>query len=255
MSDRNYLLLTPGPLTTSKTVKEAMLFDSCTWDEDYNLGVVQSIRQQLVALATPSAGYTSVLLQGSGSFAVEGVLGTVIGPQDKLLIVNNGAYGARMIEMARLMDIDHHAFDCGEVNEPDVAAMEAVLKNDTRISHIAMVHCETTTGMLNPLQKVAGLAARNGKTFIVDAMSSFGGIPLDVDALGIDFLISSANKCIQGCRGSLSSSPAAASWRNVPAVRARCRWICMPSGAVWKTRPANGALRRRPTPCWPLRRR
>ena len=201
MSDRNYLLLTPGPLTTSKTVKEAMLFDSCTWDEDYNLGVVQSIRQQLVALATPSAGYTSVLLQGSGSFAVEGVLGTAIGPQDKLLIVNNGAYGARMIEMARLMDIDHHAFDCGEVNEPDVAAMEAVLKSDARISHIAMVHCETTTGMLNPLQKVAGLAARNGKTFIVDAMSSFGGIPLDVDALGIDFLISSANKCIQGVPG------------------------------------------------------
>ncbi len=201
MSDRNYLLLTPGPLTTSKTVKEAMLFDSCTWDEDYNLGVVQRIRQQLVALATPSAGYTSVLLQGSGSFAVEGVLGTVIGPQDKLLIVNNGAYGARMIEMARLMDIDHHAFDCGEVNEPDVAVMEAVLKSDARISHIAMVHCETTTGMLNPLQKVAGLAARNGKTFIVDAMSSFGGIPLDVDALGIDFLISSANKCIQGVPG------------------------------------------------------
>ncbi|RTF83738.1 2-aminoethylphosphonate--pyruvate transaminase [Serratia marcescens] len=201
MSDRNYLLLTPGPLTTSKTVKEAMLYDSCTWDEDYNLGVVQRIRQRLVALATPSAGYTSVLLQGSGSFAVEGVLGTVIGPHDKLLIVNNGAYGARMIEMARLMDIDHHAFDCGEVNEPDVAAMEAVLKSDARISHIAMVHCETTTGMLNPLQKVAGLAARNGKTFIVDAMSSFGGIPLDVDALGIDFLISSANKCIQGVPG------------------------------------------------------
>lgn len=122
--------------------------------------MVQSIRQQLVALATPSAGYTSVLLQGSGSFAVEGVLGTVIGPQDKLLIVNNGAYGARMIEMARLMDIDHHAFDCGEVNEPDVAAMEAVLKNDTRISHIAMVHCETTTGMLSPLQKVAGGGAQ-----------------------------------------------------------------------------------------------
>lgn len=201
MSDRNYLLLTPGPLTTSDGVKQAMLFDSCTWDEDYNLGVVQSIRRQLVALATQSAGYTAVLLQGSGSFAVEGVLGTVIGPQDKLLIVNNGAYGARMAEMARLMDIGHRVFDCGEVNEPDVAALEAVLKSDARISHIAMVHCETTTGMLNPLQKVAGLAARNGKTFIVDAMSSFGGIPLDVDALGIDFLISSANKCIQGVPG------------------------------------------------------
>ncbi|WP_413504233.1 2-aminoethylphosphonate--pyruvate transaminase [Serratia grimesii] len=201
MSEHNYLLLTLGPLTTSKTVKEAMLFDSCTWDEDYNLGVVQSIRQQLVGLATQSTGYTSVLLQGSGSFAVEAVLGTVIGPQDKLLIVNNGAYGARMVEMARLMDINHHAFNCGEVNEPDVDAMEAVLKSDTRISHIAMVHCETTTGMLNPLQRISGLAARNGKTLIVDAMSSFGGIPLDVDALGIDYLISSANKCIQGVPG------------------------------------------------------
>jgi 2-aminoethylphosphonate-pyruvate transaminase len=201
MSEHDYLLLTPGPLTTSKTVKEAMLFDSCTWDEDYNLGVVQNIRQQLVALATQSTGYTSVLLQGSGSFAVEAVLGTVIGPQDKLLIVNNGAYGARMVEMARLMDINHHAFNCGEVNEPDVEAMDAVLKSDTRISHIAMVHCETTTGMLNPLQRVSGLAARNGKTLIVDAMSSFGGIPLDVDALGIDYLISSANKCIQGVPG------------------------------------------------------
>lgn len=134
MSDRNYLLLTPGPLTTSDGVKQAMLFDSCTWDEDYNLGVVQSIRRQLVALATQSAGYTAVLLQGSGSFAVEGVLGTVIGPQDKLLIVNNGAYGARMAEMARLMDIGHRVFDCGEVNEPDVAALEAVLKSDARIS-------------------------------------------------------------------------------------------------------------------------
>lgn len=201
MSEHDYLLLTPGPLTTSKTVKEAMLFDSCTWDEDYNLGVVQSIRQKLEALATRSTGYTSVLLQGSGSFAVEAVLGTVMGPQDKLLIINNGAYGARMIEMAQLMDINHYAFNCGEVNEPDVEAMEAVLKGDAGISHIAMVHCETTTGMLNPLQRVSGLAARNGKTLIVDAMSSFGGIPLDVDALGIDYLISSANKCIQGVPG------------------------------------------------------
>lgn len=201
MSEHNYLLLTPGPLTTSKTVKEAMLFDSCTWDEDYNLGVVQSIRQKLVTLATQSTGYTSVLLQGSGSFAVEAVLGTVIGPQDKLLVVNNGAYGARMVEMARLMDLNHHEFHCGEVNEPDVEAMEAVLKGDAQISHIAMVHCETTTGMLNPLERVSGLAARNGKTLIVDAMSSFGGIPLDVDALGIDYLISSANKCIQGVPG------------------------------------------------------
>ncbi|MDU1679508.1 MAG: 2-aminoethylphosphonate--pyruvate transaminase, partial [Klebsiella pneumoniae] len=118
MTSRNYLLLTPGPLTTSRTVKEAMLFDSCTWDDDYNLGVVQTIRQQLVQLATPADGYTAVLLQGSGSYAVEAVLGSVIGEQGKVLIVSNGAYGARMIEMAQLMGIACHPYDCGEVSRP-----------------------------------------------------------------------------------------------------------------------------------------
>lgn len=201
MTSRNYLLLTPGPLTTSKTVKEAMLSDSCTWDDDYNLGVVQTIRQQLVSLATSAAGYTSVLLQGSGSYAVEAVLGSAIGDAGKVLIVSNGAYGARMIEMASLMGIAHRAYDCGEVARPDVAEIERLLCEDHSITHIAMVHCETTTGMLNPITEVAALARQYGKIYIVDAMSSFGGIPLDVAALNIDFLISSANKCIQGVPG------------------------------------------------------
>ena len=158
MTSRNYLLLTPGPLTTTRTVKEAMLFDSCTWDDDYNLGVVQTIRQQLVQLATPADGYTAVLLQGSGSYAVEAVLGSVIGEQGKVLIVSNGAYGARMIEMAQLMGIACHPYDCGEVSRPDAAAIEQILQNDPAITHIAMVHSETTTGMLNPIEEVAELA-------------------------------------------------------------------------------------------------
>ena len=177
MTSRNYLLLTPGPLTTSRTVKEAMLFDSCTWDDDYNLGVVQTIRQQLVQLATPTDGYTAVLLQGSGSYAVEAVLGSVIGEQGKVLIVSNGAYGARMIEMAQLMGIVCHPYDCGEVSRPDAAAIEQILQNDPAITHIAMVHSETTTGMLNPIEEVAELAKRYDKRYIVDAMSSFGGMP------------------------------------------------------------------------------
>ncbi len=201
MTSRNYLLLTPGPLTTTRTVKEAMLFDSCTWDDDYNLGVVQTIRQQLVQLATPADGYTAVLLQGSGSYAVEAVLGSVIGEQGKVLIVSNGAYGARMIEMAQLMGIACHPYDCGEVSRPDAAAIEQILQNDPAITHIAMVHSETTTGMLNPIEEVAELAKRYDKRYIVDAMSSFGGIPLDIAALNIDYLISSANKCIQGVPG------------------------------------------------------
>ncbi|MFK3705795.1 2-aminoethylphosphonate--pyruvate transaminase [Raoultella sp. BIGb0138] len=201
MTSRNYLLLTPGPLTTSRTVKEAMLFDSCTWDDDYNLGVVQTIRQQLVELATPDAGYTSVLLQGSGSYAVEAVLGSAVGAEGKVLIISNGAYGARMIEMAELMGVACHAYDCGEVARPDVATIAQILEDDPAITHIAMVHSETTTGMLNPIAEVAVLAQRYGKRYIVDAMSSFGGIPMDVAALNIDYLISSANKCIQGVPG------------------------------------------------------
>lgn len=201
MTDNNYLLLTPGPLTTSKTVKEAMLFDSCTWDDDYNLGVVQNIRQQLVALATDKKEYSSVLLQGSGSYAVEAVLGSAIGPKEKILIISNGAYGARMAEMVQGLGISHCIYDCGEVSLPDLQQIEQILQQDNPITHIAMVHCETTTGILNPIEKVAKLAKQYQKRYIVDAMSSFGGVPMDIAELNIDFLISSANKCIQGVPG------------------------------------------------------
>lgn len=201
MTSCDYLLLTPGPLTTSHTVKQAMLHDSCTWDDDYNVGVVQSIRTQLVALATSEPGYTSVLLQGSGSFVVEAVLGTVVGNAGKVLIVSNGAYGARMAEMAELSGIDHHTCRFDEITPADVTQLEQVLETDRDITHIAMVHCETTTGMLNPLAEVAALAERYNKIYIVDAMSSFGGMPMDISELNINFLISSANKCIQGVPG------------------------------------------------------
>lgn len=201
MTARNALLLTPGPLTTSPSVKTAMLRDSCTWDDDYNRGVVEPIRRRLTALATTAAGYSSVLLQGSGSYAVEAVLGSAVGQQGKVLIINNGAYGARMAEMTARMGIAHQVYDCGELARPDLADLAAYLQADPTISHIALVHCETTTGMLNPIREVGELARRYGKIYLVDAMSSFGGIPLDMAELGIDFLISSANKCLQGVPG------------------------------------------------------
>lgn len=200
----DYLLLTPGPLSTSQTVREAMLQDSCTWDDDYNRGIIEPLRTELVQLACPNGGqadYTTVLLQGSGTYAVESVLGSALGPDDKVLIVNNGAYGARMLEICRCLDLATVELDCGETCPPQPMQLAALLRAEPGISHIAMVHCETTTGMLNPLQEVAALAKEFGKTLIIDAMSSFGGIPLDIPALGIDFLISSANKCIQGVPG------------------------------------------------------
>ncbi|WP_445115909.1 2-aminoethylphosphonate--pyruvate transaminase [Acinetobacter sp. WZC-1] len=198
--ENKYLLLTPGPLSTSATVRRAMQRDWCTWDHEYN-SLVQQIRHQLVNLATRQAElYTTVLMQGSGSFSVEAVLGSVIPEQGKILIINNGAYGARMVQMARCLKIDVLELAYPETQIPDLNDIEKALQ-DPKITHVSCVHCETTTGLLNPIQQIGQLVKAAGKVWIVDGMSSFGGIPMDIAELDIDFLISSANKCIQGVPG------------------------------------------------------
>jgi 2-aminoethylphosphonate-pyruvate transaminase len=199
---RPYILLTPGPLTTSTTVKKTMMKDWCTWDEDYNLDVVQNIRSELLRLATSRIDdYTVVLLQGSGTYSVEGALTCSVSQSDRLLILSNGAYGDRMEEIARRGRLNHQtlSFPETEIICPDT--VERFLSVHPEITHVAFVHCETTTGILNPLEKLCAIVKDRNKTLIVDAMSSFGGIPFDMGALNIDFLISSANKCIQGVPG------------------------------------------------------
>ncbi|WP_419885905.1 2-aminoethylphosphonate--pyruvate transaminase [Paenibacillus sp. B-A-8] len=197
----NYKLLTPGPLTTTNTVKEQMLFDRCTWDQDYK-NITQQIRSRLLDLARATNDeYTTVLMQGSGTFAVESVLTTAISADDKLLIITNGAYGERIVQMAEYIGLRYHAHSAPYNEFPQEAEIRDILEKDPAITHIAMVHCETTTGILNPLEMISQLAKACDKTLIIDAMSSFGGIEIDVPGLGIDYLISSANKCIQGVPG------------------------------------------------------
>ena len=199
---RPYILLTPGPLTTSETVKEAMMGDWCTWDDDYNIQIVQNIRQRLVGLAASCPEYyTAVLMQGSGSFGVEATIGTVVRPDDFLLIAANGAYGKRMGEICRYYGINHHLMSFDETQAVDPKAIDEYLAQHPEVTHVSVVHCETTTGVLNPLEAVASTVKSHGKTLIVDAMSSFGGVPIDMSKLDIDFLISSANKCTQGVPG------------------------------------------------------
>jgi 2-aminoethylphosphonate-pyruvate transaminase len=201
LPDNPYLLLTPGPLSTTKGVKAAMLRDWCTWDDDYN-GLVQDIRRRLVALSgEQTAGYTAVLMQGSGTFSVESVIGTVVPADGKLAVLTNGAYGNRIAQIARVLQIDGEVIDFGEVAQVQAEPLERLLQSDPAITHVVVVHCETTTGMLNPIAEVGKVAKAYGKTFIVDAMSSFGGVEIDMAALQIDFLISSTNKCIQGVPG------------------------------------------------------
>ncbi len=195
-----YLLLTPGPLSTTSSVKEVMLRDWCTWDRDYN-NIVQQIRAELVTLATPAAGFTAVLMQGSGTFAVEATLTSVVPVSGKLLVLANGAYGDRMGEIARRIGLSLIIENFGEISPVDPERVRQVLAENPSITHVAVVHCETTTGMLNPVDTIGVVVKDFGKIYIVDAMSSFGGIAIDMNSLQADFLISSANKCIQGVPG------------------------------------------------------
>lgn len=208
----NYKLLTPGPLTTTDTVKQEMLFDHCTWDDDYKK-ITQDIRRELLALAhvlpegmsgeaaLENGEYTAILMQGSGTFGVESVFTSVIGKEDKVLILANGAYGERMTDIAAHADIKYDVYREHYNQVPRAEVVEEMLKKDSTITHVAMVHSETTSGILNDIEAVGKVVKAQGKVFIVDAMSSFGGVDIPVKEWGIDFIISSANKCIQGVPG------------------------------------------------------
>lgn len=200
LPDNPYLLLTPGPLSTSKGVKAAMLRDWCTWDSDYN-AIVEDVRSRLTRMATAAPGYTCVLMQGSGTFSVEAAVGTAVPRGGRLLVLANGAYGQRIAEIARYLGIPLTVLDSGEFSPIDIDELRRSLDDDASITHVAAVHVETTTGMLNPVADIGAVVKAAGRGYIVDAMSSFGGIPMDMEDLGADFLISSANKCIQGVPG------------------------------------------------------
>ncbi len=200
-TSKDNLLFTPGPLTTSREVKQAMLRDLGSRDLAF-ITRVREIRHTLLALGGVSAdAYTAVPMQGSGTFGIESVLSSTIAPDGKLLVIINGAYGKRMAQMADVLHIETTALTYAENQKPDLAAIASALAKDPRLSDVVVVHCETTTGILNPIQKIGRIVQDAGRRYIVDAMSSFGAIPIDLPACGIDYLISSANKCIEGVPG------------------------------------------------------
>jgi 2-aminoethylphosphonate-pyruvate transaminase len=195
------LLFTPGPLTTSESVKQSMLRDLGSRDREF-LSVVSHIRRRLLELGHVVDGsYESVLMQGSGTFAVEAVLSSVIPRSGKLLVAINGAYGHRMAKIAKVLGISCEAIVFDEATPVLTKRVRAALAEDPAITHVGTIHCETSTGILNPVPELGRIVSEMGRVFIVDAMSSFGGIAIDLAADKIDFLISSANKCIQGVPG------------------------------------------------------
>jgi 2-aminoethylphosphonate-pyruvate transaminase len=199
-----YLLLTPGPLSTTRTVRSAMLRELSTWDPDYNR-TCESIRSRLVDLAVADAGrrseYTTVLIQGSGTFAVESTLGSVIPPGGKIVIASNGAYGARMATIAQRLGIPHTVLPNRETERVDLERLDHEVAADPAITHVGFVHCETTTGIVTDAASIGEIAARHERRLVVDAMSSFAGIHFDMVEFNADFAVSSANKCLQGVPG------------------------------------------------------
>ncbi|MCG5072150.1 2-aminoethylphosphonate--pyruvate transaminase [Paraburkholderia tagetis] len=194
------LLLTPGPLTTSRTVKAAMVHDWGSRDANF-IEINRSVLTRLAGIANGADGWVTVPMQGSGTFAVEAMLTTFVPANGEVLVLINGAYGKRakrILDIAGRKTIVH---ETPEDTPPDLAQVEALLAGNPSITHVFTIHCETTSGILNPIAKIGALANKYGKGYLVDSMSAFGALPLDVQTMHIDALAASSNKCIEGVPG------------------------------------------------------
>jgi len=198
---KDKILFTPGPLTTSPTVKQAMLRDLGSRDYAF-IGIVRDVRARLLDLAQAKKGeYECVIMQGSGTFSVESVISSSIPAEGKLLILVNGAYGRRIHSIAKVHNIAAEVLDFGEDTLVDPATVSAALTKDPAITHVAIVHCETTTGIINDINAIGQVVTAAGRRYIVDSMSAFGGVEVNVPAGNIDFIVSSSNKCVEGVPG------------------------------------------------------
>jgi 2-aminoethylphosphonate-pyruvate transaminase len=232
-------LFTPGPLTTSQTVKQAMLRDMGSRDIEF-IEIIRDVRKRLVTLCASPDEYTAVLMPGSGTFGIEATISSVIPPDGKLLILINGAYGSRIHKIAEAHHIANTKLVYAENVQPDPAEMQAVLENDRAITHVAVVHSETTTGILNPIETYGKIAKNHGCIYIVDAMSSFGAYPIDLRDCGIDYLISSANKCIEGVPG---FSFIIARKEALKTIRGYARTLSLDLLAQWEGLEGDGQFR------------
>ncbi len=198
---KDKILFTSGPLTTSRTVKQALLRDLGSRDFEF-INIVADIRRRLLeAGGVADSGYEAIIMQGSGTFSLESVISSTIPPDGKLLVIINGAYGRRIAQIAKVHHIEVVSLTYPENCPPVLADIEAALEADQAITSVAVIHCETTTGIINPIKEIGSIVKRFGKDYFVDAMSSFGAVPFNLAECGIDYMVSSANKCIEGIPG------------------------------------------------------
>jgi 2-aminoethylphosphonate-pyruvate transaminase len=194
-------LLTPGPLTTAYEVKAAMLRDWGSWDGDFR-AMTAALRKRLLSIAGDEAGeFDCVPMQGSGSFSVEAMLGSFIPRDGKALVLMNGAYGKRIAQTLSYLGREHATIDKGDYMPPRGPEVGAALDADPSISHVVVVHCETSSGILNPLKEISDAVYSRGRKLLVDSMSAFGAAPATQSDFRYEAIVSSANKCIEGVPG------------------------------------------------------
>ncbi|TCP60506.1 2-aminoethylphosphonate-pyruvate transaminase [Rhodovulum bhavnagarense] len=236
-------LLTPGPLTTAYEVKQAMLRDWGSWDDDFR-ALTAEMRTRLVGLlGAGHEAYDCVPMQGSGSFAVEAMLGSFIPRDGKALVLANGAYGLRAAETLRYLGRDHVVLDKGDYLPPRGAEVAQILAGDPAITHVVAVHCETSSGILNPIEEISDAVAAAGRVLLIDSMSAFGAVPLEPARLQFDAMVSSANKCIEGVPGFgfvLAKKTALAAARGNSAslsLDVHAQWAHMEKTGQWRFTP------------------
>ena len=194
------ILLTPGPLTTTLRTKKAMLTDWGSWDESFKV-LTADLCRELIAIAHGEDSHVCVPLQGSGTFSVEAAIGTLVPKTGKVLVPVNGAYCKRIVKILEYLDRAHVTIEVPEDTYPTPQQIDDALAKDPSITHVAQVHCETGTGILNPLPEIAAVVAKRGRGLIVDAMSSFGAVAIDLRSMPIDALVSASGKCLEGVPG------------------------------------------------------
>lgn len=240
-------LLTPGPLTTSPTVKQAMLHDYGSRDKTF-IDINAWVRNRLLAIVHGAESHVCVPLQGSGTFVVEAMIGTFVPRDGKLLILVNGAYGHRIAKICTYIGRDYTIVESAEDVPVDLRRLDSTLSQDPTISHVAVIHCETTSGILNPIKAVAEIVAKHERRLLIDAMSAFGAIPLSTKDIRFEAVVASSNKCLEGSPGMgfcIADKHALKSTRgNSPSLCMDLydQWVSMESNGQWRFTPPTHAI-------------
>jgi len=241
MSNDPYLL-TPGPLTISHATKAAMLRDWGSWDGDFNR-ITARIRERLVAIVHGEGTHECVPMQGSGTFSVEAALGTLVPRDGHVFVPDNGAYCQRIVRMLGILGRRATHLKYAEDAPVRAADVDRALAADPSITHVALVHCETSAGILNPLEEVAAVVARHGRRLIVDAMSSFGALPIDARTMPFDAVIAASGKCLEGPPGMgfvivrRTALEAAVGQCHSLALDLHDQWVYMEKTTQWRYTP------------------